>query len=162
MSRTVADVVGLGLTPGTDLVGATLSRIAITVGSLSIGAGGIGITVTGGQLYMASITPAAVADTRCWRTLESSLTSGSLTGIEGLTLEVAGIQVRLNQAVDSANPTAVVPVIDWTSKVRPEGASSPATPLTITRADDSTFALTLATGSRGWRRRSPSSICSIS
>ena len=86
---TTADVVGLGLTPGTDLVDATLSRIAITVGSLSVGAGGIGITVTGGQLYVAWITPAAVADTRSWRTIESSLTTGWLTGIEGLVLELA-------------------------------------------------------------------------
>ena len=141
---TTADVVGLGLTPGTDLVGATLSRIAITVGTLSIGAGGIGITVTGGQLYVASITPAAVADTRSWRTIESSLSTGSLTGIEGLMLELATIQVKLNQAVNSADPTAVVPVIDWTSQVKPAGAAAPATPLTVTRADDTTYCLTLA------------------
>ena len=69
-----------------------MTKIAITVGSASIGAGGIGITVTGGQLYVASI----VSGTKSWRTIESSLTTGSLNGIDGLTLAVSGIQVKLN------------------------------------------------------------------
>ena len=76
-----------------------LTKIAITVGSASIGAGGIGITVTGGQLYVASI----VSGTKSWRTIESSLTSGSLNGIDGLTLAVAGIQVKLNDGRASAS-----------------------------------------------------------
>ena len=71
-----------------------LTRIAITVGTASIGTGGIGITVNGGELYVASL----VAGARTWRTIESTIASGSLDGIDGLTLAVAGVQLKLNQA----------------------------------------------------------------
>ena len=129
MSPSVADVVGLA---GGDLTDATLTRIAITVGTASIGAGGIGISVTGGALYVASVT----SGTRNWQTIESSLATGSLTGIEGLTLELADLEVKFNTASDSANPAAVVPVIDWTTMVN-------SGPLSVTRADGTDYALTL-------------------
>ena len=87
----------------------------------------------------ASGTPADVADTRSWRVIESSVDTGSLTGIPDLTLELADVELKFNTASDSANAAAVVPVIDWTSQVQPAGASTPATPLTITKADGSTL-----------------------
>ena len=65
----LADVVGLA---GGDVLGARLTRLAITVGTLTLGAGGIGIAVTGGELYVATIT----SGTRTWQTIESSLGTG--------------------------------------------------------------------------------------
>ena len=88
--------------------------------------------MTGGALYVASVT----SGTRNWQTIESSLATGSLTGIEGLTLELADLEVKFNTASDSANPAAVVPVIDWTTMVN-------GGPLSITRADGTDYALTL-------------------
>ena len=113
---TTIDVPTLGVVDG------ALTKIAITVGTASIGAGGIGITVTGGQLYVASI----VSGTKSWRTIESSLTSGSLNGIDGLTLAVSGIQVKLNEASVGEQP------MDWTT-------------VDVVRADDSVYELTLST-----------------
>ena len=130
----VADVTGLA---GGDLTDATLTRIAITVGTASIGAGGIGISVTGGALYVASITPRdPVADPRHWQTIESSLATGELNGIDGLTLKLADLEVKFNTAANTTIPTAVVPAIDWTSMVN-------SGPLSITRADGTDYALTL-------------------
>ena len=119
---TTIDVPSLGVVDG------ALTKIAITVGQASIGAGGIGITVTGGQLYVASI----VSGTKSWRTIESSLTSGSLNGIEGLVLNVGTIQVKLNSSVDTAAPLTPPAVMDWTS-------------VDIVKADDSVYELTLST-----------------
>ena len=113
---TTIDVATLGVVDG------ALTKIAITVGSASIGAGGIGITVTGGELYVASI----VSGARSWRTIESSLTSGSLNGIDGLTLAVSGIQVKLNDTSVGEQP------MDWTT-------------IDVVRADDSVYELTLST-----------------
>src|SRR5918992_1137577 len=99
---------------GAELVGATLTRIAVTNVDVSLTLGPITVSATGGNLYLAQVTPAGAAPTLSYQALDASLADASITGIPGITLSVDAIGVRLNQASDT--PTAPA-ALNWTNSV---------------------------------------------
>ena len=91
------------------LHGATLTTISLTVGTVFLGVNGVGFSITGGTLAVATLTPASATDHRSWTAISSSITGASLTGIPGVTITASSLTLGINQA--SGGATA----LDWTA-----------------------------------------------
>ena len=98
------------------------------VGPLFIGVGGVGFSVASGSLALAIVTPnaaAAVYDKRSWLALTANLTSGSFTGVDGLTMTVNSLSVQVNRASGVFDPTpatlgtdsVAATALDWTKAI---------------------------------------------
>ena len=97
------------------LTSASLTTLAITATSLFVGFGDVGFQINGGGLAIASLTPTDTTDHRSWLGLKADLSSGSLTGVPGLTFVVSSLQISTNSA------TGATP-LDWT-KVQTGGVA---------------------------------------
>ena len=92
---------------GTDLTGATLTTLSLTVTSpIFIGADGVGFTVAGGSVSVAAIEPASDLDTRSWVAFSGSLTGVSFGGVPGLTLTLSTASVSFNRGTSAG-------ALDW-------------------------------------------------
>ncbi|HEY5057558.1 MAG TPA: hypothetical protein VII51_00960, partial [Gaiellaceae bacterium] len=125
--------------PGPDLVNATLTTLglAIPVGqSLTIGAGGVGFTVSSGTLAVAVITTGSATDTRSWSAVTAQIAQGTFAGIPGVSLTVTSLGLQINRPSGSftngATTVAAQP-LDWTKDVGSgTGTSFVHAPVTIT------------------------------
>ncbi len=104
----------LGGTTAT-LTGATLFQVGLGNISASAGAGGFGLTVTGGNLGLAVVeppTPASGTDSRYWIDVVGNGLSASLT-LGGVSASVQSLTLQINQAggVDPSNVAAIA--LDW-------------------------------------------------
>ena len=88
---------------------ASLTTVSLSATSLFVGFDGVGFTVTGGGLAIASLTPTDTSDTRSWTAVQADLSAGSLT-IPGLTITASSLKVGLNSATNAS-------ALDWTQDV---------------------------------------------
>ena len=110
------------LADGTMLQGASLTEIGVTVANVFIGAGGVGFSLTSGELGIAIVkapppAPGKPADPRRWTAISSDLEGASLTGLPsslGLILDADSLEVDVNEASGGMAPPAP---LDWTADI---------------------------------------------
>ena len=135
-TRTVdVDFDGSAATTNDRLAGASLMTFGLSNLTLSVGLGGVGLSITGGSLGIATITPTAATapatDNRSW----SAVTGKDLA----ITLNIPGIQgsvtsgsVRINRASGQFDPTPANPTSgDEVKAVALNWATAAGSPLTV-------------------------------
>ena len=115
VQSSVVDVDFDGTGSGTDrLLNASLTTFGLSNLSLSVGLGGVGLSITGGSLGIATITPAAPAtgNTRSWSAVTGKDLAVTLN-IPGITGTVSNGSVRINRASGELTPASgpVVPAV---------------------------------------------------
>ena len=119
------------LADGTILTGASLTNIGLTVTSLVLGADGVGLSVSSGELGIAIVKAAppamgSPADTRRWTAISSNLSNATLVGLPadlGLILDADSLEVDVNEA--SGGVAAPAP-LDWTADIGSYNATATA------------------------------------
>ena len=114
-------------TTSTQLTGAEYLAIGATNTTGSVGAGGVGIALSGVELGMVLVSDDD--NSVNYTTIKASIGSVSLTGIPGMT--VNSLSLLVNQTDDDANPSKVLDFADTASH----------------SGDDAATALSIATGS---------------
>ena len=142
-------------TGGSTLDGATLIQVGLSNIQASVGAGGFGLTVTGGDLGLAIITapaPATGTDSRYWIAVNGSGLAASLA-LGGVTASVQSLDLQVDRAggTDASNNPAIA--LDWLTDVSgttipiDPGASITPTPVSLP-IDDSQGAVFTVGGDR--------------
>ncbi|MHB1243995.1 MAG: hypothetical protein ACYC1P_11455, partial [Gaiellaceae bacterium] len=98
---------------------ATQTLLTLTVSDVFVGVpNGVGFRVTGGTLALATLKPAAPADTRSWLALTGTLTGGSFVGVTGLELTIVRLAVEINKG---SNGALEIPALNWTTALDLDG-----------------------------------------
>ena len=125
LSRTTTNVSFTG-SGNPSLVGASLVEVAFSGLDLSIGTGGFGLSITGGDIGIAAVTaptPASGSDSRYWLAVDATGITATLSMGSGFTATVSKLAVQINQAggsyVNGATTTAATP-LDWTKDLDPK------------------------------------------
>ena len=108
-----------------DLAGATLTTFGLTVENVMIGTPAFGISINGGTLAVAVITPsaadAAAGDTRSWLALTAADISGGVHASPLFDLVVSDVFVQINQASGNHHDATLgdfdAAILDWTTAV---------------------------------------------
>ncbi len=104
------------------LTGASLLTVGLSGLTASAGSNNFGIAVTGGNLGVALLEPAAAAsDSRYWLAIVGTGLGGTLTLGSTVTASVSGGSVAINQAggVDASNNAATA--LNWTTSLDLDG-----------------------------------------
>ena len=133
--------------PGPDIASATLVTVGLSIdpstcnggdtsGCLTVGAAGVGVSVTSGSVIVAVVTPnGSTNDTRQWVAVQASGLHASVTGIPDLNLAVDSLGLTLNSVSGTYNPTTLSTVtsqaLDWTKSIGTVGAGNVFTPETV-------------------------------
>ena len=94
-----------------DVSGATLVTFGLTNVAMTIGSGGVGFSMTGASLLLASIkTPTA-----SWTAIEGTIASASLNGIPGFSLITTSLTFQFNTASGTYGSGQTATALDWTT-----------------------------------------------
>ena len=88
----------------------------------SAGAGGFGVSITGGDLGIAVLeapTPATGTDDRYWIAVTGSGLAGSLSLGGSITATVSGLAVSIDTAGGTSSVSGAAAAIDWKSTFTP-------------------------------------------
>ncbi len=117
--------INLNLGDGTpDLSNATLVTVALSNLSLQIGVGGYGMTLTGGTLGLAAITPGPIpsgttgaSDNRLWVAVDGSIQTATLNLGPNITASAINVTVEINQASGAytrSGTSIAATALNWT------------------------------------------------
>src|SRR5262249_1304488 len=126
-----ADVDGTaGFDPATDLNDAVLLTFALTSLQLKVGTDSFGISITSGEVRVATLAPSSPPYTRRWLAVQASNVGASLSVGSLLSATLTDVAVQVNQA--SATAPATATALDWTSAIdTDETGTFTATPVTV-------------------------------
>ena len=104
------------------LTGATLITLALSNLQASAGAGGFGVSITGGDIGIAVLeapTPASGTDNRYWIAVTGSSLAGSLSLGGSITATVSGLMVSIDTAGGTSSVGGAAAALDWKSTFAP-------------------------------------------
>jgi len=77
---------------------------------MNIGSGGVGVTMSGASLLVASVK----SPTASWTAIEGTISSASLEGIPGFTLTATSLSFQYNTATGTYGSSRTATALDWT------------------------------------------------
>ncbi len=126
LSQTTAAISPTGAAPAT-VTGATLLTLALSNLQATAGAGGFGLSITGGDLGIAVIEapkPTTGSDSRYWIAVTGSGLAGSLTLGGAVSATVGNLSVAINQAGGKDANGVASSALDWTKDVSLDGGTT--------------------------------------